>query len=432
MKAVKSRLIIDGTGNKSIENGVILVENGKISRIGTSSQVAIPSGTEIIDVGDQVILPGLIDPHRHLSPMDERPFHVKTNDTDAYKALWAARVVREDLKHGITTIRLLGQPGWWSFDFRKAVDDGVTAGPRILNAGRGVRSAAGHGYFGTPTTGVDNIRQVLRENFEKGADCVKLYITGGGSSPEIPPLDTSYYSKEEIEAAVEEAHRVGVKTAAHCEGGIGGTWFIEAGGDSIEHGSALTDAQMDLMAKKGTYFGITLWIADLKSLKEYYGNERTRDYLGKDESRSWLETDRVIQAAVRERKRKKDVHAPYAETIKKAISKKVKYTTHGDQQFATIPWNIMTLVKTCGISPMDAILANTRNGADCCGILDRVGTLEPGKYADMISVKGNPLEDITNIQRTGMVMLGGRVYDPVTGYWKSFETIEQLRCFSYY
>ena len=430
MRVVKSRLIIDGTGSEPIRNGAIVIDNDKISQVGTEERVSVPRDAEIIDLKDQVILPGLIDPHRHLKAMDQRPFHEKVNDPDAYKALWAARVVREELRRGTTTMRLLGHRGWWIFDFRKAVEDDVIAAPRLLNAGQALRPSHGHSNYEDPINGVDAIRRLIRENYSRGADCTKIFITGGISSPELPK-NASYFSKEEIETAIEETHRVGLKITAHCYGGIGGKWFIEAGGDSIEHGSMLTDDLMDLMARKGTYLGLTMWTIDWSSVKSYYGTERTRDYVGVDKSRDWLETDKAVQATLREVKRRGLERPPYQETIKKVVKKGVKYTTHGDAQFGAIPWNLTTLVKTCGVSPMQAILANTRNAAECCGVLDRIGTLEPGKFADMISVKGNPLEDITNIQKTGIVMVGGRIYDPVTGYWKSFEPIEQLRCFSY-
>lgn len=421
MKVIRSRLIIDGTGKEPIKNGVILIENDKIKQIGTETEVDIPKDVEIIDLNDQVVLPGLIDDHRHFLPMDERPFYVKVNDPDVYKAFWAARIVRHDLGKGVTTIRLLGQHGWWTFAFRKAIEEDLITGPRILNAGVGIRSPHGHGYLGEPFTGVDNIRRAIRKNFLMGADCTKIYITGGGSSGEIN-IPASYLSKEEIEAAIDETHRVGLKIAAHCYGGIGGTWFIEAGGDSLEHGSGITEEQMDLMIKNGTYLSMTLpgrFAPDVKQINE--------------SMRAWIQKDKKIQAAVAERKRRKitEPREQIIERFKKAIKKGVKFTTHQDLQYGNLPWNIVSLVKIYDVSPMDAILANTKNGAECCGILDRIGTLEPGKYADIISVEGNPLEDIMNIQKTGMVMKGGRIFDPTTGYWKSLEPIEQIRLFSY-
>ena len=433
MKVIKSDLIIDGKGG-IIKKGIILIQKDKISQIGTENEINIPKDSEIIDLNNQIILPGLIDPHRHLpGSMDERPFYEKIEDPPAYKALWSARVLREDLKRGTTTIRLCGQGGddWWYFDLRRALDEDVIAGPRILTAGKALRSAHGHGYFGNPVTGIENIQRTIRENFVKGADCVKIFLTGGGSSAEIP-VDASFYTKEEIIAAVNEAQRVGTKIVAHCYGGIGATWFIEAGGHSIEHGNALTDEQMDLMIKNDTYYTLTLWGLDWESVKAYYPKERTRDYLGIDKTRDWVSNDKRVQSAKELRNRRGEQKSLTIEHIKKAIKKGVKFTTHGDVQFGTLPWNIITLVKRIGLSPMEAILANTKSAAECCGILDRVGTLEPGKFADMISLKGNPLTDIMNIQKIGMVMMGGRLYDPITGYWTSYDPIEKLRCFSFY
>ena len=398
---LRSSFIIDGNGGQPIRDGAILVEKGMIVKIGPRDAVRVPNGAEVVDLEDQTLLPGLIEPHQHFLAMDDRHYGDKIKDPEAYKALWAARCAREDMRSGVTTIRLMGSHGWWSFAFKKAIEDDVIAGPRLLNAGRGVKALDGHGFMGTPVSGIEEIRRVLRENFAMGADCVKIFISGGAHSP--TGLMTSYFSREEIVAAVDEAHRHGVKIGAHAYGSIGATWFIEAGGDSIEHGGALTEEQMDLMVRKGTYLSITQPGGDPPYIK--------------DVSVSWLTKDRKLQAVMEQRKKM----VSEEEVCMRAVKKGVKFTTNQDIHFGGLPWNITSLVKRYGISPMRAILANTKSAAECCGILDKVGTLEPGKCADIISVKGNPLEEISNIQRADMVMKGGRIYDPIRGYWKGLE-----------
>jgi imidazolonepropionase-like amidohydrolase len=402
MRAVKSKLVVDATGAGPIQNGVILLQNDKIIEVGSEGQVRIPSDSEVIDRGDETVLPGLIEPHQHFLAMDERPYAEKVKDPEAYKALWAARCAGEDLRSGVTSLRLLGSHGWWSFAFKKAIEDDVIAGPRILNAGRAVKAPQGHGYMGTPVSGIDDIRRIFRENFAMGADCAKIFISGGADSLTKPNF--SYFTREEILAAVDEAHRFGAKIAAHADGGIGATWFVEAGGDSVEHGTALTDEQMELMVKKGTYLGMT--------------NPGGLPPFNPGKSTAWMKKDDRLQANLAA---KRKALIPAEEVLKKAIRKGVKFTTNQDISFGGIPWNIVSLVKKFGVSPLDAILANTRSAAECCGMLDKVGTLQGGKFADLISVRGNPLKDITDIQRISMVMKGGRIYDPERGSWEGME-----------
>jgi imidazolonepropionase-like amidohydrolase len=266
--------------------------------------------------------------------------------------------------------------------------------------------------MGTPMSGADSIRSCYRENFSRGADCAKIFVSGGSHS--VTGLYVSFYSREEIEAAVEEAHRFGVKIAGHCHGGIGTTWFIEAGGDSVEHGQVLTEEQMDLMKERDTYLDITL--------------PGGLDPAVIDRSLEWLERDEKMRARIEERARQRaDGTMPVPrEVYRKAMEKGVKFTTNQDGHFGHMPWNVISLVEMYDLSPMNAIITNTRNAAECCGILDNVGTLEPGKYADLISIKGDPLENIRNIRDKGMIMVGGRIYDPDTRYWKGLDPVEVI------
>lgn len=412
MKAIKSGLIIDGTGSDPIEDGVILIENGRVARVGAEAEVKVPEDAEVIELEDQVVLPGLIDPHKHVCPRDSRHIAERVGDPEVIKAFWAMHHLGTDLRTGVTTIRILGHHGWWIFDLLEAKDRGLIAGPRTLNAGKAPKGVHGHGWMGTPMSGAESIRHCFRENFSRGADCAKIFVSGGSHS--VTGLYVSFYSREEIEAAVEEAHRFGVRIAGHCHGGIGTTWFIEAGGDSVEHGQVLTGEQMDLMKERGTYLDITL--------------PGELDPTITDRSLEWLERDEKMRARMEERTRLRErgeMPVP-REVYRKAMEKGVKYTTNQDGHFGHLPWNIISLVETYDVPPMDAILANTRNAAECCGILDEVGTLEPGKYADLISLRGNPLEDIGNIRKKGMIMVGGRIYDPVTRYWKGLDPFEVI------
>jgi imidazolonepropionase-like amidohydrolase len=387
IKVIKCGMIIDGTGKAPVRNGVIVIEDETIGEVGAQGEATIPEGADVVDLRGQTVLPGFVDTMTH--------FGGRVDEPRTRSALFALYKMKADLKAGITSIRLLGEFDNEGIHMRAAIRDGIIAGPRIYSAGNGLKTHGGYGGHGLPFTGVDQVRRAIRENYAAGADCVKIYISG--SSTSRFGMHYCEWTREELGAAIEEAHRLGMKIAAHATGGIGTTWFIEDGGDSVEHGSAMTEEQLYLAKEKGTYIVFTMNHYFEPEIVDWYKETLPEGLVPK-----YLDAISYLER----------------EVIPKAIEKGVKYAVHTDDHHGGIPFGVEALVKKFGVSPMEAILAGTRNPAECIGFLDEVGTLEPGKYADLFSVRGNPLENIEDLYNVEMVMVGGKIYDETTGYWE--------------
>ena len=252
---VRGKILIDGLGSPPIEQGSVIIEGERILAVGREDKIKIEGVTRTIDCSDQTLLPGLIDCHNHLSldpTLDNYLYRV--NDSIPELALRATATMAVDLQSGVTTSRCLGDKGFLDVECKKAANSGLVPGPRLLIATRGIRALHGHGFVGYPFGGVEQIRTAVRENLAAGADVIKIFITGTlRGSKGIP----SYFSKEEIQTAVDEAHRVGIPVATHCIGGVGLEWALETGIDTIEHGYFLTDKEIDLLAKSESWLVMT-------------------------------------------------------------------------------------------------------------------------------------------------------------------------------
>ena len=244
---IRGGLVIDGTGGPPIDKGVILIEGQRIIGVGEEEEFKGKANIHVLDCSDQTLLPGLIDCHNHLS-LDPRLENYLYRMADPIPALTlrACETMKIDLRSGVTTSRCLGDKGFIDVECKKAVSEGHIEGPRLLIATRGIRAFHGHGFVGYPFGGVEQIRTAVRENISAGADLTKIYITGTLRGPKGIP---SYFSKEEIQTAVDEAHRVGIPVATHCIGGVGLEWALETGIDTIEHGYFMSDKEIDLLAR---------------------------------------------------------------------------------------------------------------------------------------------------------------------------------------
>jgi imidazolonepropionase-like amidohydrolase len=377
---IKGSTIIDIPGNSPIKDGAILIEGDKISAVGKKADFTVDADTEVIDCTGQVLLPGLIDCHNHLS-LDTRldNYLLRMKDSIPELTLRAVETMAVDLKAGVTTSRCLGDKEFLDVSCRKAVEDGRLKGPRLIVATRGIRASHGHGYVGYPFNGPESIRIAIRENLSAGADFIKLYITGTVKGPgEI----VSYLSKSEISLAVEEAHRVGVKTATHCIGGQGMDWAIEVGIDSIEHAYFISDRQIDLLGRSNSRLVLTPNL--------FFAEER-------------IETLQPELADVFRRER--DLVGEHMVAVIKAG---LNYAVGTDGMHGGLA-NEMAILVGLGASNRDVLKAATVYGSQVCGLEDETGTLEPGKSADIIGVKGNPLEDIRFLENIETVMLKGRL-----------------------
>ena len=385
-RIIQADLLLGMAGKPPIEGGAVLIENDQISAVGKFADFTVDADTEVIDCAGQVLMPGLIDCHNHLS-LDIRleNYLLRMKDSVPELSLRAVETMDIDLTAGVTTSRCLGDKEFLDVSCRKAVEDGRLKGPRLIVATRGIRASHGHGYVGYPFNGPESIRVAIRENLLAGADFIKLYITGTVKGPgEI----VSYLSKPEISLAVEEAHRVGVKTAAHCIGGQGMDWAIEVGIDSIEHAYFISDRQIDLLGQSNSRLVLT------PSL--FFAEER-------------IDTLQPELADVFRRER--DLVGEHMVAVIKAG---LNYAVGTDGMHGGLAKE-MGILADLGASNCDVLKAATVYGSQVCGLEDEAGTLEPGKSADIIGVKGNPLEDIHALQNVSLVVSRGElVYQQIS------------------
>jgi len=377
---VRGKMLIDGLGSPPIDGGAVILEGEKILSVGREEEIKTEGVTRTIDCRDQTLLPGLIDCHNHLSldpTLDN--YLYRMNDSIPELTLRAATTMAVDLQSGVTTSRCLGDRGFLDVECKKAVNSGLVPGPRLLIATRGIRALHGHGFVGYPFGGVEQIRTVVRENLAAGADLIKIYITGTLRSPKGIP---SYFSKEEIQAAVDEGHRVGIPVATHCIGGVGLEWALETGIDTIEHGYFLTDKEIDLLAKSEKWLVMTPSIfftdARIRTLPPHLieGHLQQRDEVG--------------------------------QRMKAAVKAGVKFAVGTDGMHGGLAQEVQYLVDF-GATPNQALMAATCHAAKVCGLEESIGTLEPGKFGDIIGVEGNPLKDIGALKRVKTVISRGRI-----------------------
>jgi imidazolonepropionase-like amidohydrolase len=398
--AVKAGKVLDVASGKYLENQIILIEGERITKIGPASELEsqVPSGTRIIDLSHSTVLPGLIDCHTHLtgSPflLGPRGLHSSV----PRDALLGARNARVTLQAGFTTVRNVGAPGYADIALRDAINAGDVPGPRMLASGPALSITGGHGdqNFLAPefhatgdgvADGVQGVTIKVRENIKFGADLIKILATGGVLSEGDNPT-FQQYSPEEMRAIVETAHGLGRKVAAHAHGALGIKTAVLAGVDSIEHGSYINDEDIQLMKQHGTYLVPTLYLGDW-----FLANT---DKLGV--TPYVLEKAKMVMPAARI-----NISHAFHEGVKVAFGTDAAVYPHGlnAHEFAV-------MVKL-GLTPLQSIQAATVNAADLLGWSDRVGSLQAGKFADIVAVDGDPLADVTILEHVKFVMKGGEV-----------------------
>lgn len=390
LKAIKARLIIDGTGAEPIRDGIVLVKDDRIEQVGPANSVPVPESAEVIVLGEQTLLPGFVDPHSHvtINPGKGQPSH-QVQAAPGTQLLRGVGFMRTDLLAGTTTMRILGENNNADFLMKQAIDDGLVPGPRLYVSGKAVRPSHGHGFMGTPANGVEAVRSTVRENLLNRADQIKMFVSGGVSDFHTE-LANSYYSREEIEAAADETERTGKMLIIHCKGGPGLRWAVEAGAKCVEHGYLATDDDLELMRKRGAWLGATL-----VNLYHERGN-----------------SPEIMNDPFRGAKARYAM-AKMEEVFPKAVKGAVKWNVSTDARHGLLPFAIETAAKM-GASNMQALQAATGWAAESCGLQDRVGTIQPGRFADLISLDGNPLEEIKAVYRVRMVMKGGERVDTLS------------------
>ena len=395
---VRAGHILDVKTGNLLSGQAIVIEGDKIVSVGPAADAKLSPATQTIDLPNATVLPGLIDAHTHVTFDPANLGYEGLGISYPREALIGARNARVTLEAGFTTVRNVGAGGYSDVALRDAINAGDVPGPRMLVSGPAMGITGGHcddnllapQFHATElgvADGVDAVRHKVRENIKYGADLIKICATGGVMSKGDDP-NASQYTREEMKAIVEEAHRLGRKVAAHAHGAEGVSWASDAGVDSIEHGHLMDDSSIATLKKNGTYIVPTLYLMDWN--RENLGKRNAPDYVV-----------RKMQA----------VSAVGQDTLKKAFAAGVKVAFGTDA--AVYPHGLnaheFAVYVRLGMSPLQAIQTATIHGADLLGWSSKIGTLEAGKWADLIAVEGDPLKDVTTLERVKFVMKGGEV-----------------------
>jgi imidazolonepropionase-like amidohydrolase len=404
--ALRAARLIDGTGAAPLKNAIIIVANNKISVVGDATSVRIPPGVRVIDLGDVTLLPGFIDAHTHLVGRvlgDPEGDMAAVRDYESFGAILGVLHARDTLMAGFTSVRNVGASG--QFDdmaLRKAINEGWTPGPRMETAGHAIGITGGHcdengfkpgvlqlGPIDGVANGPEEIRAAVRYQIKYGADVIKTCATGGVLS-EGDAVGATQYSFEELKALVDEANKLDRKVAAHAHGTEGIKLAVRAGVASIEHGSFLDEEGARMMAERGTFLVPTLSAGE------------TVEKAAKSGVLKGLRAEKALAAAAAMRR-----------SIKIAVANKVQIalgTDAGVIPHGTNAREFFLMVEWGGMSPMESIIAGTMNGAKLLGWDKNLGSLTPGKWADIVAVSGDPLKDIHAMEKVVFVMKNGVIY----------------------
>jgi imidazolonepropionase-like amidohydrolase len=404
--------LFDGTGDGVRDNMAIVIQDDRIQSVSPAASTSAPAGATIIDLSNATVLPGLIDCHTHLGARADRYDEIyRFKDTPFQSAFAAVVNARKTLEAGFTSVRDVGSEPFLAVDLRNSINEGLVPGPRIVASGPPISITGGHGDLNnySPQTrvsmfpeerdfaiadGVDQIRHVVRAQVKYSVDVIKIIASGGvlskGDSPGAPQ-----YTPEELKAAADEAHMAGRKIAAHAHGTQGIKNAILSGIDSVEHASLIDDEGLRLAKEHGTYLVMDIYNDDyiLGKAKEF-----------------GLPQENIDKEKMVGRLQRENFQRAVKAGAKMAFGTDAGVYPHGDngKQF-------FYMVKF-GMTPAQAMRAATTGAADLIGRSKDVGSIEAGKFADLIAVTGDPLRDVRALENVGFVMKGGTVYkDAITG-----------------
>lgn len=398
---IRAARMIDGTGAPPVQNAVVVITGNKITSIGG----AVPKNATVIDLGDATLMPGFIDAHTHLigRVLGEEGWNDSAvRDYEGYTAVRAVGHAEKTLLAGITTVRNVGAERFHDMALRKAIEEGYVRGPRMQNAGYALSITGGHcdengyrpglldgGVREGIANGPDEVRAAVRYMAKYGADVIKTCATGGVLS-EGDAVGAPQYTFEEMKAAVDEATKLERKVAAHAHGTEGIKIAVRAGVASIEHGSFLDEEGAQMMAARGTYL-----VPTLSASERVEAAARSGVLTG-------LRKEKALMAA-----------AAIRNAIKLAVQYNVPIAMGTDAGVGPHGANMHELKLMAdwgGMRPLDAITAATMGGARLLGWEKRIGSIEAGKFADLIAVPGDPLADLTRLEHVTFVMKDGKVY----------------------
>src|SRR5437588_3522866 len=411
---LKAARLFDGKSNAFVQNAVVIVQGDKI--VDAGSNLPIPSGAQIIDLGDATLSPGFMDAHTHLTAdysgnyNERRLQELDLNVSE--QAIRATVFARATVEAGFTTVRDLGSRFVASREFvdvalRNSINKGTIVGPRMLVATKGIGATGGHfdptsgfrdflfgrepDYTDGIANGPDEIRKAVRFEVKNGADVIKAAVSGGVLSL-ADEVDTPQLTSADMAALVDEAHRLRKKVAVHCHGDQAAREAIEAGVDSIEHGSFMKPETLTIMKKKGTFLTPTLLASDwiMKKIDNY---------------------PPALQLKA------KEATAARSEMFRNAVKMGIKISFGTDAAVYPHGQNAkeFKLMVDLGMTPIDALKSAMANDADLLGIGQKVGTLEKGKFADIIAMPGDPTSDITATERVPVVTKEGKIIRRGTG-----------------
>ncbi len=406
---LKAARLFDGKSKTLVPNGVVIVQGNKIT--GSGSNLAVPNDAQVIDLGDATLAPGFMDAHTHLTMDDYSDSYNELRlkgleETLPEMAYACIPYARATLAAGFTSVRDVGSQFFVDVALRNAIASGIVEGPRMLVATKGIGATGGHfdgsggfrdGLFGRQmdytdgiADGPEAIRKAVRYEVKNGADLIKAAVSGGVLSL-TDEVDVPQFSPDEMKMLVDEAHRLRKKVAVHCHGDTAAREAINAGVDSIEHGSFLKPATLQLMKEKGTYLTPTLIAAEwiMGKIDKY---------------------PPAVQAKARA------AVAARSEMFRNALKIGVKISFGTDAGVYPHGQNAkeFALMTGLGMKPIDALISATSVDAELLGVAAKLGTLEKGKLADVIALPGDPTADITATERVFFVMKDGQIvrHDP--------------------
>ena len=406
--ALKAARLFDGKSNSLVQNGVVIVQGDKI--VDAGSNLPIPSGAQVIDLGDATLSPGFMDAHTHLTAdysgnyNERRLQELDLNVSE--QAIRATVFARATVEAGFTTVRDLGSRFVASREFvdvalRNSINTGTIVGPRMLVATKGIGATGGHfdptsgfrdflfgrepDYTDGIANGPDEIRKAVRFEVKNGADVIKAAVSGGVLSL-ADEVDTPQLTPAEMAALVDESHRLRRKVAVHCHGDQAAREAIEAGVDSIEHGSFMKPETLAMMKKKGTYLTPTLMASE------------------------WI-MGKLANYPVALQEKAKAAFNARSEMFRNAVKMGVKISFGTDAAVYPHGENAkeFKLMVDLGMSPIDALKSATASDAELFGVAQKLGALEKGKLADVIAIPGDPTSDITATERVSFVMKEGKI-----------------------
>lgn len=398
--AIKAGRFLDVVRGEWLERQVILIQGEVIQSVGAEASVTIPTNATIVDLSEAWILPGLIDCHTHITGQMEEYYADLFRKSPIDVAVAAHVFAKRTLEAGFTTCRDVGAGEFIDVALKRAIAHGKVVGPRLFVAGHMLSPTGGHGdlsgfspylhfnNFDGVADGVDEIRKKIRWQVKNGIDLTKFCATAGVLSEE-ESAGAPQYSFAEMQAIVEESARWGRKVAAHAHGAEGIKLAVKAGVNSIEHGTLIDAEGVAMIKERGTFLVPTIYVG---YAVEKHGGE-------------WKLPEKLIEKARRINQQKREsLQQAFRSGVKIAYGTDAGVFAHGENAA-----DFRYLVEF-GLTPMQAIQTATINAADLLGQTEKLGTLQPGKFADLIAVTKNPLQDVTALEQVSFVMQGGVVY----------------------